>query len=77
MYKLYITTDPKAKPGDVGWTKISTTPGLGIHATVDGTTATLSNLEAGTTYYVFIRSVWSEKENVFSHSAIRTIQTPP
>ena len=68
-YDVYVSTGPKGlKPDETGWTKIDVPSG--------DTTITLTGLDAGTTYYVYVRSIWSETPSVYSNSTVLTIKTP-
>jgi hypothetical protein len=74
-YELYITDNKSLKPGADGWTKISLS-GEGVVATFTGDTAvTLNGLPPGT-YYVYVKSIWSDDVVAFSNSGKWTIKVP-
>jgi len=78
-YELYYTETKGLKPGGAGWTKIllaSEDEGEGMLATfTNTTTATLTGLTSGRTYYVCICTLWSEDDTVFSNSGVLTFKT--
>jgi len=69
-YEVLYTTQKGLKPNatDDGWTKLDVPAGE--------LTITLDGLDAGKTYYVFVRSIWSEDASVFSNSGVMTLKTP-
>jgi len=77
-YELFYTETKGLKPGAAGWTPIPLAgEGEGIVASFTGATAvTLTGLGAGKTYYIYVRSIWSEDAAAFSNSAVLTLKTP-
>jgi len=75
-YELYYTETKGLKPGIAGWTAIPLNEGEGVVATFTAaTTATLTGLASGQTYYVYVRTIWGEDDTVFSNSGVLTFKT--
>ncbi|MCL2647465.1 MAG: leucine-rich repeat domain-containing protein [Phycisphaerales bacterium] len=67
-YERYYTETKGLKPGQSGWTLLPGTVFTG------GTSATITGLEPGRIYYVYVRSIWSEDANAFSDSGVLQVK---
>ncbi len=73
LYHLYYTTTKGLKPGEAGWTVI--TSWEDEHGVKWDSSGVISGLASDQTYYFYVRAFWNKDATVFSNSKILQLKT--